>query len=114
MDRKIEVNLEKRKTRPSGTISNDGSGPAQLEGLVPMSHHNTEFRTLYKVGLTYYGQEKKKTYSGKGNIKEREKTPLTELDQESVVNGLYGVTEITLLITARKVEGKVEKANGLR
>ena len=31
---------------------------------------------------------KKTRYSGKGNINEREKIPLTELDQESIVNGL--------------------------
>ena len=65
LDRKIEGNLEKQKTWPSGMISNDGSGPAQLEGLVPMSHHNTEFRTLYKVGLANYGQEKKELIAEK-------------------------------------------------
>ena len=58
-------------------------------------------------------RRKKQTYGAKGNINERGITPLPELDQESVVNGLKGVTEITPLITARKVEGKAEKANGL-
>ena len=95
MDREIKVPPGEAKTRPSGTISNNGSGPAQLEGLFPLSHHNTEFRTLFKVGLAEYEKlppkserKKKQTYSGKENINEREKTPLTELDQESVVNGL--------------------------
>ena len=56
MDREIEVPPGEAKTRPSGTISNHGSGPAQLEGLFPPSHHNTEFRTLFKVGLTEDGK----------------------------------------------------------
>ena len=96
MDRGIEV-PPKGKTRPSGTMSNNESGPAQLEGLFPLSHHDTELRTLFKVGLVEYvklqqklrlEKKKKQTYSGRGNINERGKTPLTDLDQESVVNGL--------------------------
>ena len=55
MDREIEVPPGEAKTRPSGTVSNNGSGPAQLERLFPLSYHNTEFRTLLKVGLKEYG-----------------------------------------------------------
>ena len=54
MDHEIEVPPGEVKTKPSGTISNNGSGPAQLEGLFHMSHHNTEFRTLFKVRLAEY------------------------------------------------------------
>ena len=42
MDRGIEVPPGEAKTRPSGTMSNNESGPAQLEGLFPLSHHDTE------------------------------------------------------------------------
>ena len=81
MDREIEVPPGEAKTKPSGTISNNGSGPAQLEGLFPLSHHNTEFRTLFKVRLAEYekipqkGERRKKNQScsGKGNINERKK-----------------------------------------
>ena len=51
MDRGIKVPPEEAKTRLSGTISNNESGPAQLDGLFPqVSHHDTELRTLFLSG----------------------------------------------------------------
>ena len=60
MDREIEVPPGEAKTRPSGTISKNGSGTAQLEGLFPLSHHDTELMTLFKVGLAEYGKHQQK------------------------------------------------------
>ena len=37
----IPQNSETPKARPSGTISKDGRGPAQLVGLFSLSHHST-------------------------------------------------------------------------
>ena len=48
MDRGIEAPPGEAKTRPSGTISKNGSGTAQLEGIYPLSHRDTELRTLLK------------------------------------------------------------------
>ena len=39
----------------------------------------------------------------------KKRTPITDLDQESVVNGLSGVIEITLLVTTRTAEQKASK-----
>ena len=66
MDCEIQVPPGEAKTTPSGTISNNGSGPAQLEGLFPLSHHNTEFRMLFKVGLAEY---EKLPHKGEKKIK---------------------------------------------
>ena len=60
MDRGIQVPPGEAETRPSGTISNNRSGTAQLEGLFPLSHHDTELRTLFKVGLAEYGKLQQK------------------------------------------------------
>ena len=98
MDRGIEVPPGEAKTRPSGTISNNESGPASLKGYFPCRTMTQNLGRCFKVGLAEYAKtskntemrekKNKQTYNGKGNIYERGKTPLTELDQESVVNRL--------------------------
>ena len=57
------------------------------------------------------GRQEKLDLLQKRKYKQKRQNPLTELDEESVVKGLSGIIEITLLITARKLEGKAEKVN---
>ena len=73
---------------------------------------------LFKVGMAKTEKllqkkvrQEKLDLLQKGKYKQKRQNPLTELDEESVVNGLLGIIEITLLITARKLEGKAEKVN---
>ena len=47
-----------------------------------MSHHNTEFRTLYKVGLADYGQEKKKDLQRKRKYKRKGRNPTNRAGPE--------------------------------
>ena len=85
LDREIEAYLEKRKT-----ISNDGSGPAQLGSLFFQSHHNTDLGRRLKWDWQKLGNSPKKARQEKLDLKRKRKykrkgkNPLTELNQESV------------------------------
>ena len=89
---------------------NDGRGPVQQKGLFSLSHQDTDlgcclkwdWQKLKNSNNKKMRQEKLDLLQ-KRKYKRKRQNPLTELDEESIVNGLSGVIEITLLITARKL-----------